>query len=204
MLRSFLRLGVFVLALAFIPSRLLATPVVINFDGLSELDSVTNQYAGLTFSNATVLTAGSSLNELEFPPHSPFNVVFDDGGPIRIDLASPVSAVGGFFTYGVPLFFEAFDAGNNPLGSTPSLFSNNELVSGDPGSSPNEFLQLALSGISHVTITGDPAGGSFVLDDFTYTPSATPVPEPATLSLVLLGGVGLLRSRRRLIRSRCG
>ena len=51
------------------------------------------------------------------------------------------------------------------------------------------------SGISEMTITGDQAGGSFVLDDATYTtaPPATAAPEPSYLpvfaAIFLVSGV---------------
>jgi hypothetical protein len=77
-----------------------------------------------------------------------------------------------------------------------SPFAINELISGDAGSAPNELLQLAYAGIAYVTMTGNPAGGSFTLDDFTYTPAVQPVPEPGTIGLLLLGGCGVLRARR--------
>jgi hypothetical protein len=140
--------------------------------------------------------AGSHLNENELPPHSGSNVVFDDVGPITISFVSPVSNVGGYFTYATPVVVQAFGIANNLLGSRTSLFSNNLLASGDIGSSPNELLQFGFGGISRVTITGDAGGSSFVLDDFTYTPTATTVPEPTTLGLVLLGVVARLRTRR--------
>ena len=54
--------------------------------------SITTQFPGLIFTNTTVITAGISLNEFEFPPHSGTNVAFDDGGPISIDFASPISS----------------------------------------------------------------------------------------------------------------
>jgi hypothetical protein len=160
-----------------------ADPLVIDFDGLSDGDSVTTQFAGVTFSNAAVLTAGSSLNELEFPPHSGSNVVYDAGGPMTIVFADPVLSFGGYFTYAEPLSLDAFDDADDPVASATSAFGSNLALSGDPGSSPNEFLEVIFaSGISSVTITGDPAGGSFVLDDATITPlgGSESVPEPAT------------------------
>src|SRR5580700_6502590 len=59
------------------------TPI---FDGTS----ITTQFPGLTFTNTTVISAGISLNEFEFPPHSGSNVAFDDGGPITIAFTNPV------------------------------------------------------------------------------------------------------------------
>ena len=155
---------------------------ILTFEGFSDSTSLTSQYPGLTFQSATVITAGISLNEFEFPPHSGINVVFDDGGPISILFASPIIGFSGYFTYGLPLTLNAFDSGSNQVGQALSLFSSNLALSGDTGSSPNEFLSLSFAaGISSVTITGDPAGGSFVLDDATFTP----VPEPNSLVLLL-------------------
>jgi hypothetical protein len=105
--------------------------------------------------------------------------------------------VGGFFNYASQLTLEAFDASNNLLGSVTSLFGANLAPSGDSGSGPNEFLQLnSASGISRVAITGDPAGGSFTLDDLTITTS-TAVPEPEAFVFLLGGLLGLTKSYRR-------
>ena len=79
-LRIPLRLVVLAVTLLALPSSLFADPIKIDFESLTELDSVSTQFLGLTFSNAAVLTAGSSLNEIELPPHSGLNAVFDDGG----------------------------------------------------------------------------------------------------------------------------
>ena len=175
---------------------------IINFDGLSDSEIVTNQFAGLTFANATALTAGVSLNEFEFPPRSDFNVVTDDGGAISILFSSPVLSVSGYFTYLRSLTFTAFDSGANQVGQTTSLFGSNLALSGDPGSSPNELLALSFAGgISRITISGDPLGGSFVLDDVTVEPLATTVPEPSSALLFISGvlAVGALRTFLKII-----
>jgi uncharacterized repeat protein (TIGR01451 family) len=177
------------------------SPITIDFEGLTDSTILANQYAtqyGVTFANTVivksqVLTSKTSLNEFEFPPHSGTNVATDNGGPMTIKFASPVSAVGGYFTYGeggvqsfTRLIIQAFDSNNNSIGSVSSAFSNNEALSGDPGSSPNTFLQVSgAAGISYVVITGDPNGGSFALDDLTITPFA---PVPAITSLTPGGG----------------
>lgn len=196
--RLFLRLVVLVAALT-IPSRSFADPISINFDSLSEFDPVTTQLPGLTFSNATVLTSGSSLNDIEFPPHSGQNVIFDDGGPMSIAFSSPVFGVGGFFTYLAPLTLSAYDASSNLIASITSSYLSNLALSGDSGSLPNELLTLtSLAGISSLTISGDSAGGSFVLDDLTFdnTPPVS-TPEPTTLVLLGMGLVTAWGVRRR-------
>jgi hypothetical protein len=176
-----------------------ASAVSIDFETLADGSAVTNQFtgAGLTFSNAISLKAGFSLNELEFPPHSGSVVVSDDGGPMTLLFSSPVTQVSAFFTYAMPLTLTAWDALDVLLDSTLSLYSTNAALSGDPGSSPNEFLQLAFaSGISKLTVTGDAGGGSFVLDDLSFTPTAVPIPEPATAVLMAVALAGLLARRR--------
>ncbi len=179
--------------------------MVLDFEGFPDSTSLTTQYPGITFSNATVISAGITLNEFELPPHSGTNVVFDDGGPMTISFASPVLSFGGFFTYYEPLTLQAFDASNTLVASATSAFSINvgcdpgPSCLGDTGSSPNEFLQVGFpSGISSVTITGDPAGTSFVLDDATITTAAASVPEPSSIILFLsvLGGLALAARKR--------
>lgn len=120
----------------------------IGFDDLSDLTPVTNQYhgLGLDFSGATALTAGISLNEFEFPPLSGTNVVFDDGGAIRVTFNAPVLDTGGYFTYSAPVTLTAYDSLFNPVGTVRSGYSSNMALSGDTGSSPNEFLQVAFAG----------------------------------------------------------
>jgi hypothetical protein len=165
--------------------------ITLDFEGYADSTPLTNQYPGLTFTNATVISAGITLNELEFPPHSGTNVVFDDGGPISISFDSPILSFGGYFTYAEPLTLAGFAAANTEVAVATSAFSSNDALFGDPGSSPNEFLSVSFaSGISNVTITGDAAGGSFVMDDATYT---TSVPEPSSLlvfSIMALVGIG--------------
>lgn len=167
--------------------NLKGTPVVIDFEGLPDSTIVTTQYPGLTFTNAIILTSGISLNEFEFPPHSGVNVVSDNGGPITIDFSSPITSFGGYFTYLEPLTVDGFNAANSLVASAASAYSTNDALFGDPGSSPNEFIQVSFTGgISSIMITGDPAGESFALDDATFVPTAASVPETATGKLVLI------------------
>jgi len=159
---------------------------VVDFEGFADSTILTTQYSGLTFSNAIILTASVSLNEFEFPPHSGVNVASDNGGPMTIDFSAPITDFGGYFTYLEPLTIDAFDSSSDLVASAVSDFSNNEAISGDPGSSPNEFISVSFSGgVSSVTITGDPGGGSFTLDDATYTTEPATVPEPHTFLFLL-------------------
>jgi hypothetical protein len=70
-LRIMARFGVlFLFAFA---TPLFADSVTINFEGFADGTVITTQYTGLGFLNATIATAGVSLDELDFPPHSGVN-----------------------------------------------------------------------------------------------------------------------------------
>lgn len=174
-----------------------ASADTITFENFADSTTITTQINGLVFANATAIAAGISLNEFEFPPHSGSNVVFDDGGPMSISFLTPVTSFGGYFTYSTRLTLLAYDANDNLLTSITSAFSSNLALSGDPLSSPNELLVFSSNfSISRITITGDPSGGSFTLDDVTInSPSA--VPEPSTILLFLTGSAALLRYRKK-------
>ena len=173
------------LLLLFSTTHLARSAVILSFEGFPDGTILTNQYPGVTFSNAIILTAGISLNEFEFPPHSGVNVASDNGGPMALTFASMVASFGGYFTYAVPLTIDAYGSTGSLVAAAASAFSDNEALSGEPGSSPNEFLQVSFAGgISSVIITGDPGGASFALDDATFN-SAAAVPEPSSLTLTL-------------------
>jgi len=192
-----LRIWLAVAVLLIAPRFLNANTIVLNFESFTDSDILTNQIAGVTFTNTVVLTAGISLNEIDFPPHSGVNVVFDNNGPITIAFANPITQFAAYFTYVEPLTLAAFNASNTKIGSALSLFSINTATGGAPGSSPNELIQFnSATGISKVTIAGDPAGGSFVMDDVTLTTPASTVPEPTTACL-MLAALTFIRRRTR-------
>ena len=183
-------LAVFIIA-ALSAQSAFASIITIDFEGLPDSTDVSTTYQslGVTFSNALAITAGISLDESEFPPHSGQNVVLDNGGPITLSFSVPVSSVYGYFTYASSLALNAFDATSTEVASATSLFSENFTSSGNP---PNELVGVSFAtGFDSVTITGDPAGGSFVMDDLTFDTSTSgtgsPTPEPSTWSLIVVG-----------------
>lgn len=160
-----------------------AKALVIDFEDLSDLEPVTNQYSslGVDFFGATALTAGISLNEFEIPPYSGTNVVYDELGPITVTFSTPMLDVGGYFTYLLPVTITAYDSSGSIVDTVSSTYLSNMALSGESGSSPNELLQVAYAGgISWVEIAGDLLGGSFTMDDFGGT-GGTSIPDPATV-----------------------
>jgi len=158
----------FVLLTGATTTPLLAQNAPLTFEGLLDSTVLTNQYAGVTFSNAIILTAGNSLDEFEAPPHAGTNVASDNTGPMTIGFASPVRSFSGYFTYGVPLSIQAFGSSNNPVGAAASAYPDNEAISGISGSHANELLQVAsAAGIYKVVIAGSAQGASFTVDDIT-------------------------------------
>ena len=119
-MQRFVLVALVVVALHFPQS---ARATVIDFEGLADLEVVTSQFSGLTFTNATVLTEGISLNEFEFPPRSGTNVVFDDFGAMVIDFAPLALEVSGFFTYFFPLTMTAFDGSSTQVDVATSAFT---------------------------------------------------------------------------------
>lgn len=188
------RLGALCLAAscAALPVRA-ADVVFIDFESLLQGAPVGSPFAGIAFANAIVLTAGATLNEFEFPPHSGFQLAGDEGAPMRISFDLPVSDFSAFFTYAVPLTLTAYDAGGNLVGSATSRFASNLALSGDPGSVSNERIELThASGYSSLVIVGAAAGTSFTIDDITLS---SPIPEPQSVVL-LLAGLAWVAARR--------
>jgi hypothetical protein len=187
--------GAFVLAAASAS----AAPITLDFENLGDLDSLTDQFPDLFFSNALVLSAGSSLNEFEFPARSGTNVISDDGGSLTINFAQSVYSLSGYLSYVTPITLTAYDSAHNVIGTVLSAFGSNYISSDTPN--PNELMAFSsLIGISSVTLSGSEFGGSFVLDDFTYDnepQQTTQVPEPSTFAVIVLGAAIAWSTRRR-------
>ncbi len=147
-----------------------AAQTSVNFDSLNDGDSVAGQFSGLTFSNATALTAGFSLNELGFPPHSGSNVATDSSGPVTILFSPGVNSFSAYFTYSAAVTVAAFDSTGKQLASKTSSAANNAVGTG----SPNEQIAVSSTSlIAKVVITGASSGGSFAMDDVVTTITPT-------------------------------
>jgi hypothetical protein len=190
-----------ILIIFFIGGRANAVPTfVIDFETLLDYDNITNQYASqhVTFADAFALTAGYSLNEFDFPPHSGQNVAFSEESIMHIYFDAPVNEWQAYFTYAAPVTINALDESGVVIASLVSSLSENYVSSGN---APNELLSFELGSNLNRTfssleiIGGDPYGGSFVMDDMGYNV----VPEPGTLLLLGTGiaGLGLAYKRKR-------
>lgn len=207
--------------LAVIAALLVCPPAfgavtTLDFESLADLEVVTNQFQGLIFSNTVGLQSfsavGGSLNDADFPPKSGITVVSNGGvnaigettigGSIVIDFTTPVTSVGGFFTYASPLTLTAFNAAHIAVAQVSSAFSENFVSSG--GGAPNELLQAEFAGgIAELRIDIASNDATFTLDDLTFAPVvSTAVPEPATLALISAGVLALLINRTLYVRAR--
>jgi hypothetical protein len=175
------------LFLLFLKTTAISNAVIINFESLSDSTSVGTTYAGLgvTFNGATVLTSGISLNELDFPPHSGVNVAFDDGGPITGTFGTAVNSISVYITYSHAVTLLGFDAFGTQIAVNISSFGDNTVSSGE---SPNELISISsATDIKSFTLLGDSLGGSFTVDDFSFSANTTSsIPDLNSAPLLLI------------------
>ncbi len=118
-----------------------------------------------------------------------------DPDALRIDFTGSVSAFG--FNWGAAdnhWTMSVYDGSDTLLESfvVPPVF----------GSNAGEYFGIARPGIAYLTLVDmkdSPccaAGDYIFIDNFSYS-GGEPVPEPSTLALLALGGLGLLPSRRK-------
>jgi VPDSG-CTERM motif len=169
----------------------------IDFDSLPDSTDVGMFYHatyGVDFQSAISLTAGFSLNEVDFPPHSGLvaigdNVAFD-GDPMIITFVNPVNTLSAYFAYGSQLTFTAYDSTGTLIGTyvtpTSSHLSSDELIS------------LSFGNISTLDIAGSSAN-SFIMDDLSFNlASAGRVPDgSSTLFMLLVSLAALFLKWRR-------
>lgn len=148
-----------------------ASVVTMDFENLTDLTVVTNQYAniGVSFEGATILSQGGSLNYLNFPPRSGVNVIYDDpnyGGTIAISFdpskAGNVLKVGGYVTGNRNVTMTAFDSSGNVLGSDETGGANY-----DPVGMPNKLLEIN-SSVQIARVVFSDGGNTFTVDDFFF------------------------------------
>lgn len=163
----------------------------LDFENLEHTALLSTQYAslGATFTDADTAAAkrpGVGFNFVNYPPRSGDTLITSKfTGLIDVAFSHDVSEVSLWFvsraTFGGKLL--AYDA-------TGGLLTSFQLTGIDPN-----YRQIAVSvgGIRKITFQA-PAGFA-VMDDLSFT--AAPVPEPASLAALALGGAAFVRRRRR-------
>jgi len=157
-----------------------AQATLITFEGLPDNLSISNEIPGLTFNGATVLTAGLTLNEFDFPPNSGDNVAASLTNQLEVSFANLMDTVSGYFTYADSLTFSTYDTNGALLASIQSAGASN--LGG------NELIALTGQGIASLRINSN---NGFTLDDLSFSNASVPVPEPATILLFVIGALGL-------------
>lgn len=142
----------------------------INFDNLSDLTVVTNQYSnlGVTFTGAVILTCGQSLNCPQFPPFSFPNVIYDGINGIitatfDLNIAGNITQVTARVTGNRNITMTAFDASGNVLATAETGGPNYVGVG-----SPNMLLTVQTSGPPIAMVTFHDSGNTYTVDDFTF------------------------------------
>jgi hypothetical protein len=144
--------------------------------------NIGNFYSGITFGpDVTGLSVSrfGGYDDTGFPPHSGDVVIWDGSdATINISFTATLQSVGIWYTTFDPLTLQTFDAADNLLGTTV----------GDPNTDgttgKSSFLSFSSAGIQSITLTSTP--GFFVIDDLTIDTTASAVPEPSSLDVVLI------------------
>jgi len=125
---------------------------------------------------------------LTYNQNFPITVSFFDDGNISVPAITDFVSIRGdnHTTSGLPVYLNAFDSTGILIGSATAVDTGPVGVA--------LTLQVSTPGIHSVQFFGtNGEGGSVAFDDLRFN---TPVPEPATLSLLGLGSLVWLRKRR--------
>ena len=119
---------------------------------------------------------------------------------VTVTFASVVKSAGLVFTDGddksTNFTLEAFDTGGNSLGLINAGDLADDNFTGETAEDRFLGFQDMNASISYITLTMD-AGSGIEIDHIHYQDAASCVPEPGSLSLVLIGMLGLCGLRRR-------
>jgi hypothetical protein len=149
--------------------------------------TITNQYAGATFTNATEATLGN-FDSMQFPVASGSSgEIFDSADPIGVSFSGPVNYVSGLYSDPFGIVVTAFSANGTVLGT----FDGAPVLNGD-----DIFAFGASSDIASITISDAPGqlaefGITDPVPDFDGISQLTFAQTPEPGSFLMLG-TGLL------------
>jgi hypothetical protein len=188
---------------SFFASKLVATPLTITFDdlttqtGISSITGIPNGYQGLDWYNFYAAASDAY-------PGSTFSNGVVSGDYAALDGYGQTPAT---ISSDIPFTFDSADLTDqwDPsdtvevqgyLAGNP-VFDTTINITSDAPSGPTDFTAIDPTPVDTVnfTITGDPLNDNFVLDNL----AVTFVPEPASLGLVGIAALALLRRRPRTI-----
>jgi len=148
-------------------------------------------YSGITFGpDVTGLSVSrfGGYGGSGFPPHSGDVVIWDAADPtININFSSAISSFGIWYTAFDPLTLQAFDAGNNLLGTLVGLPNT------DGTTGTTSFLSFTKSGITAITLTSSP--GLVTFDDLSFQTGSPTTPEPSSSLMIVSALLGLMLYR---------
>lgn len=172
------------------PSRLYnqLSSLDILFTSGSSYVAVVYLESGHATSGVNGIGGSTSDGRLTYNQSSPIMVSFFDNGNTSAPLTTDFVSIRGDnrTTSGLPVWLNAFDVYGTLIGSDTADDIGNVGVALE--------LTISIPGIHYVQFFGtDGEGGTVAFDDLRFN---TPVPEPATVALLGLGSLVLLKKRR--------
>lgn len=181
----------FGLALAAAVANAAAAPVLLDFESLPDGPLGGSEFVAqgvATVQGALALSAGFSLNEFDFPPHSGGMALGNaaPAGAVELLFSEPIGELSAWFTYSAPLSISSYAADGTLMGTVLSLFGSNVGAS--------ERIDFGFMNVARVVIA---SAGDYILDDLQFSGVTSGVPEPSSAALGALALAAAAWTARR-------